>query len=95
VCVLFGANFCTITFNCSLSICTVWSILVNTCHSYGSLCYVVTIRAAPYLYCGVAVMFLTLGVVCWGGFTVWPYLRGRGGSTFMAGGVPARHQRSC
>ena len=32
------------------------------CHSYGSLCCVVTIRAAPYLYCEVAVMFLALGV---------------------------------
>jgi hypothetical protein len=56
-----GANFLhfslfTICLHC------VWSILANTCHSYDSLCYVVTIRAALYLYCGFAVMFHAMGV---------------------------------
>jgi len=35
----------------------------NHYHLYGSLCCVVTICAALYLYCGVAVMFLVLGWV--------------------------------
>jgi len=69
----------------------VWSLLVITYHSYGSLCYVVTIRAALYLYCGVAIMFLR-----WGGFSGVTVSRGGGGGAiFMAGGVSARHQRSC
>jgi hypothetical protein len=68
---------CTINFNFSLSICTLWSILVNTCHSYGSFCYVVTIRAAPYCTVELLLCFSRWGeVLCWGGFTVWPYLRG-------------------
>ena len=66
VCVLFGANFLHYhfpLFHCSLSaLHCVWSLLVIAHHSYGTLCYVVTIRATLYLYCGVAVMFLALGV---------------------------------
>ena len=45
---------CNITFHCSLSICTVWSILVNTCHSYVTRIVACVMwwltRAALYLY---------------------------------------------
>jgi len=76
----------------------VWSLLVIACHSYGSLCYVMTVHAALYLYCGVAVMFLVLGVVSvlgWAFFLCDRIRRGGGRDTFMAGGVSARHQKSC
>ena len=58
---------------------------------------VVTIRAALSLYCGVYVMFLALGVGSVLGWGFWcDHILGvGGGGTFMAGGVPTRHQQSC